>query len=142
MAINVSKWSSHSKLAKQIDATTQEVAVRFGEGLRFKLPEDDYCYATIRSHGKFEHVKILSVKGDVLHVVRGQDNTQAQTWARESCIEIEWNPAQLCEYSRQCVLGTSPTSVEAGTYCLDCNTCIEIGKDGRIVAVNGEKSCQ
>lgn len=142
MAINVSKWSSHSKLSKPVSADATELPVRFGDGLRFRLPEQDYCYATIRSHGKYEHVKILSVKGDVLHVVRGQDNTQAQAWAQESCIEVEWNPAQVCEFTKSCVLGTTPTSVDAGVYCLDCNTCITIGEDGRIVAVDGEKSCQ
>lgn len=142
MAINVSKWSSHSKLSKPVSADTTELSVRFGDGLRFRLPEQDYCYATIRSHGKYEHVKILSVKGDVLHVVRGQDNTQAQMWPQESCIEVEWNPAQVCEFTKQCVLGTSPTAVDAGVYCLDCNTCITIGDDGRIVAIDGEKSCQ
>ena len=81
MAINVSKWSSHSKLSKALSTEATEIYVRFGEGLRFRVPETDYFYATIRSHGKYEHVKVLAVKGDVLHVVRGQDNTQAQTWA-------------------------------------------------------------
>lgn len=142
MAINVSKWSSHSKLSKALSTEATEIYVRFGEGLRFRVPETDYFYATIRSHGKYEHVKVLAVKGDVLYVVRGQDNTQAQTWAVESCIEVEWNPAQLCEFSRQCVLGTAPTTVDAGVYCLDCNTCITIGEDGRITAVDGEKKCR
>nr|DAK40122.1 MAG TPA: tail fiber protein [Caudoviricetes sp.] len=142
MAINVSKWSSHSKLSKPVGITDTELPIRFGEGVRFHVPCEDYFYATIRSHGKYEHVKVLAVKGDVLHVVRGQDNTAAQSWPAESCVEVEWNPAQLCEFSRQCVLGTAPTTVDAGVYCLDCNTCITIGEDGRITAVNGEKSCQ
>lgn len=142
MAINVSKWSSRSRLTRELDTTATEIQIRFGEGLRFKVDADDYFYATIRSHGKYEHVKVLGVKGDVLHVVRGQDNTQAQSWPVDACIEVEWNPQQVCAYTKQCVLGTTPTSVDAGVYCLDCNTCITIGEDGRITAVDGEKKCQ
>lgn len=142
MALNVSKWSSHSKLTSAVDSKTTELRVRMGEGLRFRVPDTDHYYATIRSHGKYEHVKVMGVTGDTLHVVRGQDGTQAQDWAVESCIAVEWNPAQVCEYTKQCVLGETPTSVDAGVYCLDCNTCITIGEDGRITAVNGEKKCR
>lgn len=48
MAINVSKWSSHSKLSKALSTEATEIYVRFGEGLRFRVPETDYFYATIR----------------------------------------------------------------------------------------------
>lgn len=142
MALNVSKWSSHGKLAQSLTAEATEIPLGFGEGLRFRLPDTDYCYATIRSNGKYEHVKIMAVKGDTLHVVRGQDNTVAQTWSPNSCIEVEWNPAQICEYTKQCALGETPTTVAAGTYCLSCSTCITIGEDGRITAVDGEKKCK
>lgn len=141
MAINVSKWSSHSKLAHHIDDKTTDVPVTFGHGLRFRVPDADYFYATIRSHGKYEHVKVLGVSGDTLHVVRGQDDTKAQTWPTEACIEVEWNPAQLCAFTQQCVNGTAPTTVDPGVYCLDCATCITVGDDGRITAIDGEKKC-
>lgn len=141
MPINVSKWSTRGKLSAPLAADATEVKLRFGEGVGFRIPENDYFYATIRSHGKFEHVKVLAVKGDTLHVVRGQDGSAAQSWQPMSCIEVEWNPAQLCEYTKQCVNGTTPTSVDAGTYCFDCTTCVEIGTDGRITAVNGAKKC-
>lgn len=141
MPIDVSKWSSHSKLSKAIDMNDTEIKVRYSDGLKFKVADDGYFYATIRSFGQYEHVKVLRVTGDTLHCVRGQDGTKAQSWNVDSCIEVEWNPAQLCEFTKQCVHGTAPTTVDAGTYCLDCDTCIEIGGDGRITAVNGAKQC-
>lgn len=141
MAINVSNWSVRGRLAAMVASTEIQLRLKHGEGTNFRVPESDYFYATIRSFGKFEHVKVLSVHGDTLTVVRGQDNTKPQSWPADSCVEVEWNPAQLCEFAKQCTNGTSPTSVPAGTYCLDCTTCIEIGEDGRITAVNGAKKC-
>lgn len=141
MAINLDKWSSSSKLAIRASASDKQIKVKAGAGTKFIVPSDDYFYATIRSHGKYEHIKVLAVKGDTLHVVRGQDNTEAQDWNEDSCIAVEWNPAQLCEYATQCVNGTKPSGVAAGTYCLDCTTCIEINNDGRISSIDGAKKC-
>lgn len=142
MPINVSKWSARSALAAAVDTNDEALVLEYGTGPRFRLArEEDYFYATIRSAGKFEHVKVLRVAGDTLHIVRGQDSTEAQSWPSGACIEVEWNPAQVCEFTRQCVLGQTPTTVAPGTYCLDCNTCITIGSDGRITAVDGEKKC-
>ena len=140
--INVSKWSTRTKLVAPINEKADRLFVGANEARRFLLPSSDYCYLTIRSAGKFEHVKLMAVDNDTLHIVRGQDGTEPQSWGAGSCVEVEWNPAQLCEFTKQCVNGTSATSVAAGTYCLDCNTCIEIGHDGRITAVNGEKKCR
>lgn len=141
MALNVSKWSAASKLSAPVTGKDMEVRVKYGEGLRFKVPSTDWFYATIRSRGKFEHIRVLEVRGDTLHVVRGVDGTDPQDWPVDACVEVEWNPAQVCEFTKQCVLGTTPTSVDPGVYCLDCTTCITIGEDGRITAVNGEKKC-
>lgn len=141
MALNVSKWSARSKLAAVIDQNVQQIKVKYGEGLRFRVPDPDHFYATIRSHGKFEHVRVLDVDGDTLHVVRGVDGTEPQQWPVDACIEVEWNPAQLCEFAKQCVLGTTPTSVDPGVYCFDCTTCITVGEDGRITDIDRAKSC-
>lgn len=141
MAINLKNWSSRGSLSIPLDSETQSLKLKFSEGALFALPEADYCYATLRSHGKFEHVRVLDSSSDTLTVVRGVDNTSPQFWPAGTCVSVEWNPLQLCEYSAACVLGTTPTTVDAGVYCLDCDTCITIGDDGRIVAIDGSKSC-
>lgn len=139
--INVSNWSARSNLAIGVDNKTTVLKLKFSTGVRFRVPDGDHFYLTIRSNGLFEHVKVLAVHGDELTVIRGQDNTTAQHWSHDSCVAVEWNPSQLCEYVQQCVNGTAPTSVAAGVYCLDCATCITVGQDGRITDIDGGKPC-
>ena len=103
MALNVSKWSSHGKLAQSLTAEETEIPLGFGEGLRFRLPDTDYCYATIRSNGKYEHVKIMAVKGDTLHVERGQHGTTATSFPFGSCVRTEVTGSILRELVQQMI---------------------------------------
>lgn len=141
MSLNVRNLTVRGKLNRAVDRTDTTLPLKFGEGLKFRVPDGDHFFATIRSFGHFEHVKVLRVDGDKLHVVRGQDNTKAQDWSADSCVIIEWNPAQLCEFVKSCVVGLEPISVEAGTHCLSCATCIEIADDGRIRKVIQGEQC-
>ena len=59
----------------------------------------------------------------------------------ESCVTVEWNPAQLAAFIRQQVNNNGPTGVNAGVHCLSCSTCIEVTSDGRIVAINQSEPC-
>ena len=139
--LNVSKWSASSKLTNPIGTTDTQLKVNAGDGFKFVVPPDDYYYATLRANGVFEHVRVVAVDSDTLVVQRGQDNTVAQSFPANTCIVVEWNPAQLCEYVKQCALNETPTGVIPGTYCMSCDTCFEIGADGRIKAVNGSTQC-
>lgn len=139
--LDVTKWGAQSNLARSITAQETLIQVSLGQGVRFKVPEGNYFYATMKNHGLVEHVRVMAVSGDTLTVIRGQDNTSAEPFGAGTCIEVEWNPAQLCEYVSQCATGLGPTGVTPGTYCMTCDTCFEVGADGRITSVNGSKSC-
>lgn len=139
--LDVSKWGNSSTLARSITAQDKLISVALGSGHKFKVPEKNYFYATMRAHGVVEHVKVVASSGDTLTVLRGQDNTVAQPFPAGTCIEIEWNPAQLCEYVAQCSTGLGPTGVVPGTYCMTCDTCFEVNAEGRITSVNGSKAC-
>ena len=78
--------------------------------------------------------------GDMLEVRRGEDHTLIQEFPAGACFVVEWNPAQLCEFVQSCVNGESPV-MSPGTYCLECNTCIDVDAYGRITKIDGVEKC-
>ena len=140
--LNVTKYGASSALAVPLTATATELVLPAGQANRFKtLPAGDWFYLTLKNAGQREVVKVTSIVNDTLTVVRGVDNTSPIAFPKGSCVAFEWNPLQLCEYTNQCVNAETPTGVEAGTYCFNCNTCITVNGQGRITSIDGEVSC-
>lgn len=138
--INVISMFKHSKLSTAIDINQTILQLPFGDGAKFKVPLGDHFYATLRSGTIFEHVKVVDSTQDTITVVRGQDNTNKQSFNAGTCVDVIWNPAQLCEYVKACANGTDQGFYD-GTACMTCDTCFEI-EDGRIKSVNGSTQCQ
>lgn len=139
--LDTSKWGAQGNTARAITAQDQLIALGLGQGARFTVPSGNYFYATLIQGHVREVVRVDAVNGDTLSVTRGLDNTTAQPFGVGTCVKVEWNPAQLCEYVQQCASGIGPTGVEPGTYCMTCDTCFEVGADGRIYNVNGSAGC-
>lgn len=137
--INVSNMFKHSKLSTAVDINQTVLQLPFGDGAKFKVPLGDHFYVTLRSGTIFEHVKVVSASQDTITVVRGQDNTNKQSFNLGACVDVMWNPAQLCEYVKSCATGTG-MGYHTGTACMTCDTCFEI-EDGRIKSVNGSTTC-
>lgn len=73
-----------------------------GEESTDSLPSN---YVEVRNGSVREVVKVVGRVGDKLTVERGQDNTVAQSFSTGACVDVEWNPQQLCEYIQQCSTG-------------------------------------
>ena len=142
--LNTTKFGATGTLGQPLTATATTMALSSGQGSRFgPLPAGDYFYATVKSGGTREVVKVTALAGDVAIIVRAVDNTAATSFVSGACVTIEWNPAQLCEFARSCAISAAlvPTGVTPGTYCTNCTTCFEVGADGRITKVNGATAC-
>lgn len=137
--LNVKNYGNTTKLAKAIGAAEQEVSVSTGDGSKLAVVSGDYFYATIRYNGVREFVKVVARNNDVLTVVRGQDNTTAQSFPKGACVEVEWNPKQLCEYVTACVNGDTVSGLN-GVHCIECGSCLTLD-GGKITKINGETSC-
>lgn len=130
---------THSKLASSLSITETVLTLPFGDGAKFKIDIGDHFYVTLHSGTIFEHVKVISATQDTITVVRAQDGTAAQSFNVGTCLDVKWNPAQLCEFVKSCTNGTEVFGV-SGTYCMSCDTCFEV-EDGRIKSVNGSTQC-
>lgn len=133
-------YGLHTKIGKGLRATDKELTVAMGAGINFKSADDGYFYVTLRNGNVREVVKVVGRKGDVFTIERGQDNTTAQTFPAGACVDVEWNPTQLCEFVQGCVTGDKH-KIPAGTVCMTCDTCIEYDDGGHIIRVNGAKQC-
>ena len=139
--LNTKPFGLLSELAKPITASDNEIMVPMGEGVRFKIPSYDHFYITVRNGGIREYMKVTSVVGDKLKVERGVDDTTATSFPKGSCVKVEWNPSQLCEFVTNCVDSPAKKGIEPQTICWTCDTCIEIDEGGHIISVNGSNKC-
>ena len=133
-------YGVRTTLGRILTNKDNELTVSLGAGTQFKPADDGYYYITLRSGNLREVVKVTGRKGDTFTVVRGQDNTTAQAFPIGACVDVEWNPMQLCEYVQNCVTGDAH-KIAAGTVCFTCDTCFEYDEGGHIIAVNGAKKC-
>lgn len=139
---NVVKWGTRSKLSAGVSPSDTRLSLIDGHAARFFTgSHDDWYYITVRDGGNYEHMKVVDVRDGYLHVERGQDGTDARQWGAGSCVEVEWNPAQVCEHVRNCVLGFETVGVQPGTYCFTCVTCIDVNKYGQITAIREGTGC-
>lgn len=131
-----------SELAKAVSATDTVIQLSMGDGHNFKVGPNDHFYVTLRNGSIREYVKVTSVNGDKLTVQRGADSTTPTSFPKGSCVKVEWNPSQLCEFVQGCTNGDSTTSsIEPQTICWTCDTCITIDDKGHITSVNGGSKC-
>ncbi len=90
-------------LTAPITAGAINIQVTPGTGADFPAltNADDYCYATLIDSAltKLEIVKITSIAGDVLTVLRGQDDTIGQAFSTGDTIQMRWNKAILSDLS-------------------------------------------
>ena len=139
--LNVKPFGNISELSKPISSSDKVITLPMGDGVRFKVPSSDHFYITVRNGSSREFMKVTSVIGDKLHIERGVDDTTALSFPKGSCVKVEWNPSQLCEFVKGCVNVESKKGIEPQTICWSCDTCIEIDEGGHIVNVNGSNKC-
>ena len=133
-------WGNSTTTLGNLSATSQLIVLPPGEGAKFRpLPTAGYFYTTIRSGALREVVKVTKVTGDTLTVERGLDNTTAQAFPTGSCLEVEWNPLQLCEFVAQCGQAAIEPLITPQTICTNCPVCIDIDAMGRIINVVGKE---
>lgn len=133
-------WGVKTKVGASITANDTEIKVNQGAGILFKPADDGHFYLTIRNNNVREVVKVVGRTNDTLTVERGQDGTTPQTFSAGACVEVEWNPSQLCEFVNSCVTGDYH-KIKPQTLCVQCGTCLKIDEGGHIVEVNGVKGC-
>lgn len=133
-------WGNHTTIQKSITAKDTEMVVAIGTGVDFKHADNGHFYATLRNGNVREVVKVVGRVGDKFTIERGQDGTTPQTFPKGACVDVEWNPSQLCEFVKNCVTGDF-AKITAGTVCMTCDTCIEYDDGGHIIRVNGAKTC-
>jgi len=141
--LNVNNYGARTTLAVAMTSNALTLRVPSGMGAAFDPGPGNRVWVTIRSGSSFERVKVIGRSGDVLTLEgRGGDNSAARQWPAGACLEIEWNPAQLCEFTQNCMTGApAPTGVEPQTVCMASCACIDIGADGRITRISGGSSC-
>lgn len=89
--------NSFTTLDVTIDADDTEIVVAEGTGANLPvLGAGEYFYATLSSiTGDMEIVKVTAVTGDVLTVVRGQENTTGKAFLAGSMIENRFTAQTL-----------------------------------------------
>lgn len=139
--LNIKNWGLSSVLAASITATDNKIKLPVSSGAAFKVPSSDHFYITVKDGSKREFMKVTSVAGDVLFVDRGVDGSTATSFGKGSCVKVEWNPSQLCEFVQGCVNGEPKKTIEPQTVCFSCDTCFEVDEGGHIISVNGGGGC-
>ena len=134
--LDVTNWGSRTTLSSAITPTDTTILVPSPDRHLFEVATGDHVYITVRSGNTFERMVVRGSAAGRLLVDRAQDNTTAKSFPTGACVSIEWNPAQLCEYTRMCIDGTDTPCLTPQTVCMDCNTCLEVGADGRIKSIN------
>lgn len=137
--LNTTVWGKCTKLASAITAKDTQITLPVGEGSKFRINTDEHFYLTLRNGGVMEVVKVVARKGDILTVERAQDNTTAQTFGKDSCACVEWNPQQLCEFVKNCAGGC--TNITPQTFVVGCGTSLTVNECGNIVKINGSEKC-
>lgn len=138
---DIRKWGSRSELAGAVMPADTKIRLVRDTGVRFLVPKGGWFYATLSAGGVVEHVRVERTEGDVLYVVRGRDKTEPQAWFAGTCIQVKWNPAQLCEQISSCTEGPDLFDT-AGTHCLGCSSCITVDARGRVTAIDtGDSTC-
>lgn len=94
-----------------------------------------HYYVLLSDGMQREFVKVVGTDTSGLRILRGIDKTQALSWAAGSCVEVVWNESALREFMT--TLDLPNPVVPAGTYCLNCNTCITVNSQGQITAIDG-----
>lgn len=109
---------------------------------QFSIGANSHYYLTLRDGSRVERLKVTGMAGNLLAVMRGVDGTTPLSWPAGTCMLIEWNPAQLCEFVQQCTnIGPSATGLEAGRYCLTGCTCLDVDSLGRITNIDQGTPC-
>lgn len=83
-------------------ATTLQLAT--GGGALFDIPAGDWCYITVNDSTTVEVMKYVSTgseAGDIIGVLRGQDNTTPKAFPAGACVAVGWNTAQVSAFIEQ-----------------------------------------
>lgn len=123
-----------------VGASDKEVSIPLSDSVKFQLTPSEYFYITVRNGDQREFMKVTGTDGNKLLVERGVDGTKPTTFQKGSCISVEWNPSQLCEFVKNCVGNNKPV-VDPQVICCSCDTCFEIDDGGHIIKVNGGDAC-
>ena len=124
-----------SKLLRRLESDGTTLTVTAGTGSRFATPTGTFSWATLRYAGLMERVMVTQVVGDTLTVVRGAQNTTAQTFAAGSCIDVEWTGAAIK------ALVSSLTGGAGGYTGTLATPFVGIYEDGRLISATDGSSC-
>lgn len=139
--LNTNNWGNSGLLGAATGAADTEITLAYNAGNRFVVPAGDHYYLTLREGDRREVVRVIASSGRALTVVRAQDGTVAQSFSAGACVAVEWNPQQLREFFEGIATGCESNGVSPGTYCLSCNTCIDVNACGQITRINGAGGC-
>ncbi len=141
--LNVNPYGQSAKLATAMTSSQLTLKLPSGSGSAFDPGAGNHYYLTIRSGSNVERVKVIGRTGDTLTLEgRGADGTTAREWPQGACLSVEWNPAQLCEFTQNCMAGApAPVGVTPQTVCMGSCTCFDVDASGRITRISGGQSC-
>lgn len=137
--LNMKNYGNSARLSAPVEPGDTEFKIVPADTAKLSIPSGDYYYLTVREGVRREVVRVDATTGFTLTVVRGRDGTTAQRFTTNACLSVEWNPQQLLDFIG--VINNPVTGVGPGTYCLGCNTCIDVDSAGRITAINGAEGC-
>lgn len=111
MAEIVFKNFAYGQLATSVSPTTTTLVLESGQGARFpSITGDNFYYITLENVDLVrEIVKVTGRTNDTLTVVRGQDNTTAQSWAAGDVVAQRLNAATIEYMINEVVRRTSAT---------------------------------
>jgi len=138
--LDASKIGRLTKTIEKIAPGDSVLRLQNGVSQYFAPASGAHYYATLVDGHRREIVQVTGGSGTELYISRGQDDTDPLHFPAGTCVIVEWNPAQLCEFMKQCVDGSGPV-ISPGTFCLDCTTCITVDAGGRITDIDGAEGC-
>jgi hypothetical protein len=141
--LNANAIGSATKVGADVSASALVIPVQVGTGHKLDPGVGNHLWITMRRGNAVERMKVIARNGDLLTVEgRGADGTSAQALVAGDCLLVEWNPAMLCEFVKNCTNGApEPSGVTPGVYCMDKCTCFTVGAGGLITAVSVGAAC-
>ena len=139
--LDIAKWGMTSATVTRLSPASRQLVLPTGVGGQFIPAAGTHYNLTLRRGNRREVVDVTGGTGDTLFIARGMDHTVPMEWPAGTCVSVEWNPEQLCEFVHDCTGAAQPGIIAPGVYCLDCATCITVDAAGRITNIDGAEKC-
>jgi hypothetical protein len=142
--LNANHVGNKTRLTGAITALSPTLPVLSSVAASFDPGAGNHTYVTLRHDGRVERVKVTgTTTGGLVVAERGADGTTAQTFPANTCVEVEWTPAMVCQFIATCNGANAPTpvSIVPQTVCMSSCSCLEVGSDGRITKIITAGTC-